>query len=52
MVTCEIKSVLFMADLSFPVRAMETILVYDVSDVAKGSTLNQVINGELRHIAF
>ena len=43
-----VKSAL--AVLSFPVRGMETILVCDTSDVAVGSVLNQVINGDLRLI--
>ena len=41
-----------LAILSFPMRGVETILVCDASDVAVISTLNQVIDGELRSIAF
>ena len=48
-----VKSALaHLAILSFPNRGLETILVCDASDVAVGSALNQVIDGELRLIVF
>ena len=41
-----------LAVLSFLVRGVETILECVASDVAVGSALNQVIDGELRPIVF
>ena len=41
-----------LAVLSFPMRGVETILMCDASDVAVGSALNQVIDGEFRLNVF
>ena len=41
-----------LAVLSFPMRGVETILVYDASDVAVSSALNQVIDGGTQTYCF